>query len=152
MRHKEEAGMNMNLKLTGLEPVEVASRDELLALQLERLKWSLKHAYGNIAHYRAKFDKAGVHPGDLKSLADLAKFPFTTKADLRENYPYGMFAVPMRDIVRVHAKAGVHPGDLKSLADLAKFPFTTKADLRENYPYGMFAVPMRDIVRVHASS
>jgi phenylacetate-CoA ligase len=98
--------MNMNLKLTGLEPVEVTSRDELLALQLERLKWSLQHAYDHIAHYRAKYDKAGVHPGDLKSLADLAKFPFTTKADLRENYPYGMFAVPMRDIVRVHASSG----------------------------------------------
>jgi phenylacetate-CoA ligase len=98
--------MNMNLKLTGLEPVEVASRDQLLTLQLERLKWSLQHAYDNIAHYRTKFDKAGVHPGDLKSLADLAKFPFTTKADLRENYPYGMFAVPMRDIVRVHASSG----------------------------------------------
>jgi len=94
------------LKLTGLEPVEVASRDELLALQLERLKWSLQHAYDHIAHYRTKFDKAGVHPGDLKSLGDLAKFPFTTKADLRENYPYGMFAVPMRDIVRVHASSG----------------------------------------------
>jgi phenylacetate-CoA ligase len=98
--------MNMNLKLTGLEPVEVASRDQLLTLQLERLKWSLQHAYDNIAHYRTKFDKAGIHPGDLKSLADLAKFPFTTKADLRENYPYGMFAVPMRDIVRVHASSG----------------------------------------------
>jgi phenylacetate-CoA ligase len=98
--------MNMNLKLTGLEPVEVASRDELLTLQLERLKWSLQHAYDHIAHYRTKFDKAGVHPGDLKSLGDLAKFPFTTKADLRENYPYGMFAVPMRDIVRVHASSG----------------------------------------------
>ena len=96
----------MNLKLTGLESVEVTSRDELLALQLERLKWSLQHAYDNIAHYRTKYDKAGVHPGDLKSLADLAKFPFTTKADLRENYPYGMFAVPMRDIVRVHASSG----------------------------------------------
>ena len=98
--------MNMNLKLTGLEPVEVASRDQLLTLQLERLKWSLQHAYDHIAHYRIKFDNAGVHPGDLKSLADLAKFPFTTKADLRENYPYGMFAVPMRDIVRVHASSG----------------------------------------------
>jgi phenylacetate-CoA ligase len=98
--------MNLSLKLTGREPVEVASRDELLALQLERLKWSLQHAYDNIAHYRMKFDKAGVHPGDLKSLADLAKFPFTTKADLRENYPYGMFAVPMRDIVRLHASSG----------------------------------------------
>ena len=98
--------MNINLKSAGLEPVEVASRDELLALQLERLKWSLQHAYDNIAHYRTKFDKAGVHPGDLKSLADLAKFPFTTKADLRENYPYGMFAVPMREIVRLHASSG----------------------------------------------
>ncbi|MGO9005425.1 MAG: phenylacetate--CoA ligase PaaK [Beijerinckiaceae bacterium] len=90
----------------GLEPIEVASRDELLRLQLARLKWSLKHTYDNIAHYRAKFDKAGVHPEDLGSLADLAKFPFTTKADLRENYPYGMFAVPMRDIVRLHASSG----------------------------------------------
>ena len=98
--------MNMNLKLTELEPVEVAGRDELLTLQLERLKWSLQHAYDHIMHYRIKFDKAGVHPRDLKSLADLAKFPFTTKADLRENYPYGMFAVPMRDIVRVHASSG----------------------------------------------
>jgi phenylacetate-CoA ligase len=101
-----EVRMNINLKPAGLEPVEVASRDELLALQLERLKWSLQHAYDNVAHYRSKFDRAGVHPGDLKSLADLAKFPFTTKADLRENYPYGMFAVPMRDIVRMHASSG----------------------------------------------
>ncbi len=98
--------MNMRMKPTGLEAIEVASRDELLALQLARLKWSLKHAYDNIAHYRTKFDKAGVRPEDLKSLADLAKFPFTTKADLRENYPYGMFTVPMRDIVRVHASSG----------------------------------------------
>jgi phenylacetate-CoA ligase len=98
--------MNINFKSTGLEPIEVASRDELLALQLERLKWSLQHAYDNIAHYRTRFDRAGVHPGDLKSLADLAKFPLTSKADLRENYPYGMFAVPMRDIVRVHASSG----------------------------------------------
>ncbi len=98
--------MNMRLKPMGLEAIEVASRDELLALQLARLKWSLKHAYDNIAHYRGKFDKAGVHPEDLKSLADLAKFPFTTKADLRDNYPYGMFTVPMRDIVRLHASSG----------------------------------------------
>ena len=98
--------MNINMKPAGHEPAEVASRDGLLALQLERLKWSLQHAYDNIAHYRRQFDKAGVQPGDLKSLADLVKFPFTTKADLRENYPYGMFAVPMRDIVRVHASSG----------------------------------------------
>jgi phenylacetate-CoA ligase len=98
--------MNPNLRPSGLEPVEIASRDELLALQLDRLKWSLQHAYDGIAYYRAKFNKAGVHPGDLRSLADLAKFPFTSKADLRENYPYGMFAVPMRDIVRLHASSG----------------------------------------------
>lgn len=90
----------------GVEPIERASRDELQALQLQRLKWSLKRAYDNVAHYRKKFDAAGVHPDDLKSLADLAKFPFTTKADLRETYPYGMFASPMRDVVRVHASSG----------------------------------------------
>jgi phenylacetate-CoA ligase len=98
--------MNMGAKPNGLEPIETASRDELQALQLQRLKWSLKHAYDNVAHYRAKFDKAGVHPDDLKSLADLAKFPFTTKADLHGAYPYGMFAVPMRDVVRIHATSG----------------------------------------------
>ena len=98
--------MNMRSKPSAIKPVDLASRDELQALQLERLKWSLRYAFDNIAHYRAKFDKAGVHPDDLTSLADLAKFPFTTKADLRENYPFGMFAVPMRDIVRVHASSG----------------------------------------------
>ncbi len=98
--------MNIGAKPSELEPIEVASRDELHALQLKRLKWTLMHAYGNVAHYRAKFDKAGVHPDDLKSLADLAKFPFTTKADLRQTYPFGMFAVPMRDVVRVHASSG----------------------------------------------
>ncbi|MCX7893406.1 MAG: phenylacetate--CoA ligase [Burkholderiales bacterium] len=89
-----------------LEPIEKASIDELRALQLDRLKWSLAHAYENVPHYRRKFDAAGVHPGDLRSLEDLAKFPFTTKADLRENYPFGMFAVPMDDVVRVHASSG----------------------------------------------
>jgi phenylacetate-CoA ligase len=89
-----------------LEPIEKASVDELRALQLERLRWSLRHAYENVPHYRRKFDAAGVHPDDLKTLADLARFPFTTKADLRENYPFGMFAVPMDDIVRVHASSG----------------------------------------------
>ena len=89
-----------------LEPIEKASRDELVALQTERLKWSLKHAYDNVPHYRQKFDAAGVHPDDLKTLADLAKFPFTTKQDLRENYPYGMFAVPREEVVRVHASSG----------------------------------------------
>ncbi len=80
--------------------------DELRALQRERLRWTLKHAYENVPHYRKAFDAAGVHPGDLKDLADLAKFPFTTKAELRANYPFGMFAVPMDRIVRVHASSG----------------------------------------------
>jgi phenylacetate-CoA ligase len=95
-----------NIPATVLEPIETASRDELRTVQLERLKWSLRHAYENVPHYRAKFDAAGVHPDDLKELADLAKFPFTTKHDLRDTYPYGMFAVPMRDVVRVHASSG----------------------------------------------
>jgi phenylacetate-CoA ligase len=89
-----------------VEPVEKASVDELRALQRERLRWTLAHAYGKVPHYRKAFDAAGVHPGDLKELADLAKFPFTTKADLRANYPFGMFAVPMQEIVRVHASSG----------------------------------------------
>jgi len=88
------------------EPIEKASVDELRALQRERLRWSLKHAYEKVRHYRKTFDAAGVRPGDLKDPADLAKFPFTTKADLRANYPFGMFAVPMDDIVRVHASSG----------------------------------------------
>ena len=81
-----------------LDPIETASRDELMALQLERLKWSLAHAYENSPVYRRKFDEAGVHPDDVKTLADLARFPFTTKKDLRDNYPYGMFAVPHEQI------------------------------------------------------
>ncbi|WP_310450373.1 phenylacetate--CoA ligase PaaK [Sulfuritalea sp.] len=91
---------------SGLEPIEKASRDELHALQLQRMQWSLKHAYDNVPHYRQKYDAAGVHPNDLKQLSDLAKFPFTTKLDLRDTYPYGMFATPMREVVRVHASSG----------------------------------------------
>jgi len=89
-----------------LDPIERASADELQALQLERLRWSLRHAYGNVPHYRAAFDAAGVHPDDCKDLADLAKYPLTSKADLRENYPFGMFAVPREQVVRVHASSG----------------------------------------------
>ena len=89
-----------------LEPIEKASRDEIAALQLARLKWSLKHAYDNVPHYRKKFDAAGVKPEDLRHLADLAKFPFTTKQDLRDNYPFGMFAVPRAQVVRIHASSG----------------------------------------------
>ena len=89
-----------------LEPIEKASVDELRALQLKRLRWSLKHAYDKVPHYRKAFDAAGVGPDDLKDLSGLAKFPFTTKADLRANYPFGMFAARMDDIVRVHASSG----------------------------------------------
>jgi phenylacetate-CoA ligase len=89
-----------------LEPIERASKDELQSLQLQRMQWSLRHAYDNVPHYRAAFDAAGVHPDDLKSLADLAKFPFTGKKELRDNYPFGMFAVPQDRVVRVHASSG----------------------------------------------
>jgi phenylacetate-CoA ligase len=89
-----------------LEPIEKASIDELRALQLQRLQWSVRHAYENVAHYRESFRVAGVHPHDLRSLEDLAKFPFTVKDDLRANYPFGMFAVPREQVVRVHASSG----------------------------------------------
>src|SRR6202008_1408157 len=89
-----------------LEPIETASVDELRALQLQRLRWSLRHAYDNVAHYRESFRAAGVHPDDLRSLEDLAKFPFTVKDDLRAKYPFGMFAVPREKVVRVHASSG----------------------------------------------
>ena len=93
-------------KSFALESIERASRDELQALQLARMRDSLTRAYERVPHYKAKFDAAGAHPGELKSLADLAKFPFTTKADLRETYPFGLFAVPMAEVVRVHASSG----------------------------------------------
>ena len=85
---------------------ERASRDEIMALQKRRLAWSLKHAYDNVAHYRKAFDQAGVHPSDFCELSDLAKFPFTVKTDLRDNYPFNMFAVPREKLVRVHASSG----------------------------------------------
>jgi phenylacetate-CoA ligase len=89
-----------------LEAIETASRDQLQALQLKRLKDMLVRAYDHVPHYRRAFEAHGVHPGDLKSLADLAKFPFTTKQHLRANYPFGMFAVPREQVVRVHASSG----------------------------------------------
>jgi phenylacetate-CoA ligase len=89
-----------------LEPIERATRDELRALQLERLQWSMRHAYDNVPHYRRKFEQHGVHPDDLRALEDLAKFPFTSKHDLRDNYPFGMFAVPREKVVRIHASSG----------------------------------------------
>ena len=88
------------------QDIEFASRDRISTLQLERMQWSLMHAYTNVPHYRKAFDDAGVHPSDLKDLSDLAKFPFTTKADLRENYPFKMFAVPQDKVSRIHASSG----------------------------------------------
>ena len=94
------------MKTFSLEPIETARPAALRALQLERLQWTLQHAYDDVPHYRRKFDAAGVKPGDCRSLEDLARFPFTTKADLRDTYPFGMFAVPMDRIVRIHASSG----------------------------------------------
>ena len=88
------------------QEIEFAGRDRISTLQLERMQWSLMHAYTNVPHYRKAFDDAGVHPSDLKDLSDLAKFPFTTKADLRENYPFKMFAVPQDRVSRIHASSG----------------------------------------------
>ncbi len=111
-----------------LEAIETASQDELRALQLARLQHTLAHAYRNVPHYKAAFDAAGVHPSDCRSLADLAKFPFTSKADLRAHYPFGMFAVPREQVVRVHASSGTTgkptvvgytKGDIDRWADLA---------------------------------
>ena len=89
-----------------LEPIETASRDEISALQLERLKWSVRHTYDNVEPYRRKCEAKGVHPDDLKTLSDLSKFPFTTKLDLRDNYPFGLFAVPRTQLARLHASSG----------------------------------------------
>jgi phenylacetate-CoA ligase len=94
------------LRPAPLEPIEQASRDELQALQLQRLRWTLRRAYEHVPHYKARFDALGAHPEDLKTLADLARFPFTGKSDLRENYPFGLFAVPREQVVRVHASSG----------------------------------------------
>ncbi|MDE2008390.1 MAG: phenylacetate--CoA ligase, partial [Rhodospirillales bacterium] len=90
----------------GLDPIETASRDEIGALQRTRIAWSLRHAYENVPHYRAAFAAAGVHPDDFHDLPDLAKFPFTTKQDLRANYPFGLFAVPREQVARIHASSG----------------------------------------------
>lgn len=93
-------------KSVELEPIETANTDELQELQLKRMKWTLDLAYYNVPMYRKKFDDAGIHPTDLKSLSDISLFPYTTKQDLRDNYPFGTFAVPMRDVVRIHASSG----------------------------------------------
>ncbi|MDJ0630588.1 MAG: phenylacetate--CoA ligase [Rhodobacter sp.] len=110
-----------------LDPIEIASVDEIRALQLERLKWSVRHAYDNVPMYKARFDDAGVHPDDLRQLSDLSKFPFTLKNDLRDNYPFGLFAVPKSEVVRIHASSGTTGkptvvgytrGDIDNWADL----------------------------------
>jgi phenylacetate-CoA ligase len=105
-KEKETEMPQSTNRTNDLDPIEKASKDELQALQLQRMKWSLQHAYDNVPHYRASFDAAGVHPRDLKTLADLAKFPFTGKKELRDNYPFGMFAVPREQVARIHASSG----------------------------------------------
>ena len=135
-----------------LSAIETASRDEIEALQLERMRWSLTHAYSNVPHYKQSFDAAGVHPGDLKSLADLARFPFTVKTDLRSNYPFGLFAVPRSQINRIHASSGTtgQPTVVGyTKADLAMWDEVMERSLRASglragdllhnaYGYGLF--------------
>jgi len=99
-------GINLMPRRDSFDPIETASRDEIAALQIERLKWTLNHAYDNVVHYKKVFDKAGVHPRDLRTLDDLPKFPFTAKDDLRAHYPFGMFAIPRDQILRLHASSG----------------------------------------------
>ncbi|HET6813659.1 MAG TPA: phenylacetate--CoA ligase PaaK [Actinomycetota bacterium] len=110
-----------------LEPVETASRDEITALQLQRLRWTLRHAYDNVPFYRRRFDEAGVHPEDCRELADLANYPFTVKQDFRDNYPFGLLAVPREQVARIHGSSGTTGkptvvgytlGDVDTWADL----------------------------------
>ncbi|MDE3176632.1 MAG: phenylacetate--CoA ligase [Pseudomonadota bacterium] len=135
-----------------LEPIETASRDELAALQLQRLRWSLKHAYDNSPFYRARFDAAGVRPDDLNRLEDLARFPFTVKNDLRESYPFGMFAAPREKIARLHASSGTTgkptvvgytERDISNWADLVARSIRASGGRRGDiahiaYGYGLF--------------
>src|SRR6266704_2920095 len=104
------ASTNAKSKRSGysaeMDEAERASRDQIAALQTKRLAWTLAHAYDNVAHYKKAFDGAGVHPSDFKQLSDLAKFPFTVKTDLRDNYPFKMFAMPREQLIRVHASSG----------------------------------------------
>ncbi len=135
-----------------LDPIEIASIDEIRATQLERLKWSVRHAYENVAMYKQRFDEAGVHPDDLQQLSDISKFPFTYKNDLRENYPFGLFAVPRSEIIRLHASSGTTgkptvvgytKADIDNWADLGARSLRAaglrKGDLVHNaYGYGLF--------------
>jgi phenylacetate-CoA ligase len=99
-------GADLTPRRETFDPIEIASRDEISALQLERMKWTIAHAYNNVAHYKQSFDQAGVHADDLKTLGDLGKFPFTVKDDLRRHFPFGMFAIPREQVLRVHASSG----------------------------------------------
>ncbi|WP_170375277.1 MULTISPECIES: phenylacetate--CoA ligase PaaK [Ruegeria] len=135
-----------------LDPIEIASIDEIRATQLERLKWSVRHAYENVAMYKQRFDEAGVHPDDLQQLSDISKFPFTYKNDLRDNYPFGLFAVPRSEIIRLHASSGTTgkptvvgytKADIDNWADLGARSLRAaglrKGDLVHNaYGYGLF--------------
>ncbi|WP_038218205.1 phenylacetate--CoA ligase PaaK [Xenophilus azovorans] len=135
-----------------LEPIETASRDEIAALQLERLRATLAHAYENVPHYRRAFDAKGVHPSDLKQLSDLSKFPFTVKHDLRDNYPFGMLAVPREQLARVHASSGTTGkptvvgytlGDIDRWADLVARSIRAAGGragdlVHVSYGYGLF--------------
>ncbi|WP_170527436.1 phenylacetate--CoA ligase PaaK [Ruegeria arenilitoris] len=135
-----------------LDPIEIASIDEIRSLQLDRLKWSLRHAYDNVPMYKQRFDEAGVHPDDMQTLSDLSKFPFTYKNDLRDNYPFGLFAVPREQIIRLHASSGTTgkptvvgytKNDIDSWADLVARSLRAsglrKGDMIHNaYGYGLF--------------
>ncbi|MCY4151229.1 MAG: AMP-binding protein [Aestuariivita sp.] len=135
-----------------LEPIELASRDEIESLQFKRLSWSLNHAYSNVALYRALFDAADIHPDDLSTLADLTKFPLTTKQNFRDNYPFGMFAVPRDRVIRIHASSGTTgqptvvgytEGDLKIWGEVVARSLRASGlragDLLQNaYGYGLF--------------
>ncbi|WP_170420154.1 phenylacetate--CoA ligase PaaK [Ruegeria arenilitoris] len=135
-----------------LDPIEIASIDEIRSLQLDRLKWSLRHAYDNVPMYKQRFDEAGVHPDDLQTLSDLAKFPFTYKNDLRDHYPFDLFAVPREQIIRLHASSGTTgkptvvgytKNDIDNWADLVARSLRAsglrKGDMIHNaYGYGLF--------------
>ncbi len=144
--------LDLSPRKEDLEPIELASRDEIAALQLERLKRTLRHVYDNVPHYWKTFDAAGVHPDALNSLEDLARFPFTTKADLRDNYPFGMFAVPIEQVVRTHASSGTTgkptvvgytKGDIDRWADLVARSIRASGGrpgmrVHVSYGYGLF--------------
>lgn len=142
----------MTKPLPHIDPIEFASCDEIQALQLERMKWTLHHAYNNVPMYKRKFDAAGVHPDDFQQLSDIAKFPYTTKQDLRDNYPFDTFAVPMEQVVRVHASSGTTgrptvvgytQQDIDNWADIVARSLrsagaTAKDKIHVAYGYGLF--------------